>query len=189
MDVARHVIDTFFKDTLNPMVRHHLDSFADFLDTKIPTYIQASNPIKLLLEDGRNVRVYIGGKEGKSITYRVPTDDGGFAILPHMCRLENKTYKFDIFVDILIEYEYSENDIETKTFENIPLGSIPLMLKSPLCYLRPMTGEQLYEAGECKFELGGYFIVDGQERVLLTQESLGPNMFYAKKRQIGRAHV
>lgn len=187
MDVARHVIDTFFKDTLNPMVRHHLDSFADFLDTKIPRYIKASNPIKLLLEDGRNVRVYIGGKDGKSITYKVPTDDEGFAILPHMCRLENKTYKFDIFVDILIEYQYAENDIETKTFENIPLGSIPLMLKSSLCYLRPMTGEQLYDAGECKFELGGYFIVDGQERVLLTQESLGPNMFYAKKRRILKA--
>ena len=130
------------------------------------------------------MRVYIGGKDGNALTYKVPVDDGGFAILPHMCRLENKTYKFDMFVDILIEYEYSETDIETKTFENIPLGSIPLMLKSPLCYLRPMTGDQLYDAGECKFELGGYFIVDGQERVLLTQESLGPNMFYAKKRRV-----
>lgn len=45
-----------------------------------------------------------------------------------------------------------------------------------------MTSEQLYDAGECKFELGGYFIIGGQEYVLLTQERLGENMFYASKR-------
>jgi DNA-directed RNA polymerase II subunit RPB2 len=56
------------------------------------------------------------------------------------------------------------------------------ILKSSLCYLHSKTPEQLYEAGECRFELGGYFVVSGQERVLLSQESLGSNMFYAKKR-------
>jgi DNA-directed RNA polymerase beta subunit len=45
-----------------------------------------------------------------------------------------------------------------------------------------MTPEELYSVGECKFELGGYFIITGQERVLLTQESLGANLFYSKKR-------
>jgi DNA-directed RNA polymerase II subunit RPB2 len=45
-----------------------------------------------------------------------------------------------------------------------------------------MSSDELYNAGECKFELGGYFIVSGQERVLLTQERLGDNMFYASKR-------
>jgi hypothetical protein len=47
MDVARHVIDTFFKDTPNPLVRHHLDSYYDFVTTKIPRYINASNPKRL----------------------------------------------------------------------------------------------------------------------------------------------
>ena len=184
MDVAKHVIDTFFKDTTNPLVRHHLDSFADLLDTKIPNFIRASNPIRLLFDDGRNIRVYIAGKGADKIKYQVPIDEEGLAIVPHMCRLENKTYKFDIYVDITIEYEYAENDVESKTFENILLGSIPLMLKSSLCSLRAMNSEQLYDVGECRFELGGYFIIDGQERVLLTQEALGSNTFYAKKRVV-----
>ena len=55
MDTARHVIETFFKTTLNPMTRHHLDSFNDFLDIKLPRFIQASNPLKLLLEDDRSI--------------------------------------------------------------------------------------------------------------------------------------
>lgn len=187
MDVARHVLGTFLKDTFNPMTRHHLDSFNDFLDTKLPRFIQASNPIKLLLDDDRNINIYIGGKDGTKLRYKVPLSEDSMAHLPHMCRLENKTYKFDFYGDIVIEYNFPNDPSVTKTFEDIFLGSIPLMTKSSLCYLRPMNSEELYDAGECKFELGGYFIVDGQERVLLTQEALGANMFYAKKRKVFKA--
>ena len=183
METAKHFFNVFFKDTTNPLVRHHLDSFSDFLENKLPTFIKASNPIKLLLDDEREIHVYIGGKDGNKLSYRIPTTEDGLALLPHMCRLENKTYQFDLIGTIQVDYIFSDGTT-TKIFEDITLGSIPLMLKSSLCYLRPMTSDQLYDAGECKFELGGYFIVDGQERVLLTQESLGANMFYAKKRPV-----
>jgi DNA-directed RNA polymerase II subunit RPB2 len=178
--MARHVVTTFLKDTLNPMVRHHLDSFADFTDTRLPRFIKAMNPFKLSLKDERQIRIYVGGKDG-TIKYVSPIDEEGIAILPHACRLENKTYTFEVRADILAEYDYGD-EVQTKTFSDILICRIPLLLKSSFCYLRPMTPEQLYDAGECKFELGGYFIINGQERVLLTQESLGSNMFYAKKR-------
>jgi len=178
--MARHVITTFLKDTTNPMVRHHLDSYSDFLDLKIPRFINAMNPFKRSLEDGRQIRIYIGGKDSKNIKYVSPVDEENAIILPHACRLENKTYAFDIRADILVEYDYGD-EVQSKLFEDILIGRVPLLLKSSICYLRPMTPEQLYQAGECRFELGGYFIINGQERVLLTQESLGSNMFYAKK--------
>lgn len=178
--MARHVLTTFLRDTLNPMVRHHLDSYSDFLDIKIPRFIHAMNPFKRSLEDGRQIRIFIGGKDGK-VKYVSPVDEEDIAILPHACRLENKTYTFEIRADILVEYEYPD-EVQTKSFSDILIGRIPLLLKSSICYLRPMLPDQLYEAGECRFELGGYFIINGQERVLLTQESLGSNMFYAKKR-------
>jgi DNA-directed RNA polymerase II subunit RPB2 len=177
--MARHVITTFLADTLNPMIRHHLDSFSDFLE-KIPRFIQATNPFKRLLEDGREIRIFIGGKDGK-IKYVTPVDEEGIAILPHACRLENKTYAFEIRANILVEYNYGD-EVQSKMFEDILIGRIPLLLKSSLCYLRSMESEQLYDSGECRFELGGYFVITGQERVLLSQEYLGSNMFYAKKR-------
>ena len=182
--MARHVIDTYFQDTTNPMVRHHLDSFREFLDIKISRFIKASNPRSHIVDDNRTIRVYIGGKSGDKLKYKAPVDEEGNAILPHKCRLENKTYAFDIYATFDIEYVMPNGDIEEKSFENIHIGSMPLMVKSSLCYLSAMTSDELYEAGECKFELGGYFIIDGQERVLLTQERLGNNMFYAKKRKI-----
>lgn len=181
MEIARHVFDTYFKDTANPLVRHHLDSYADLLKTKIPQFIQGMNPRRLVMGDDRMIDVYIGGRSGEQIRYSPPTDELGNAELPHSCRLDNKTYALEIRVDIDIDYSFGK-EVETRRFENILLGRIPLMLKSSLCYLSTMTADELYDAGECKFELGGYFIIGGAEKALLTQERLGDNMFYASKR-------
>ena len=184
MDIARHVFSTYFKDTTNPLVRHHLDSFSDLLTTKIPNFIKGSNPQRLVADENRTIDVYIGGKDGNKISYKTPveeTDDVTTTVLPHTCRLENKTYSLSIIVDIDIEYIISGKTI-TKSFENVLLGRIPLMLKSSLCALASMTPEQLKESGECSFELGGYFIINGAEKVLLTQERLGDNIPYATKR-------
>lgn len=181
MEVARHVFDTYFSDVTNVLVRHHLDSYGDLLSTKIPSFIKGKNPSVLPLGDDRFVRIYIGGKNSDEIKYLPPVDMDNNVILPHMCRLENKTYKLGIQVTLEIEYEINKK-VTSKRFEKVMLGEIPLMLKSSLCYLSKMSSEDLYSAGECKFELGGYFIIGGQERVLLTQERLGDNMFYASKR-------
>jgi hypothetical protein len=106
--MARHVLDTYFKDTPNPMVRHHLDSYRDLLVNKIPAFIRGMNPLTLNLGDTRFIKVYIGGKEG-NVTYVTPTDEIGNAILPHQCRLDNKTYSLDIRMNIEIEYIFEEN--------------------------------------------------------------------------------
>lgn len=184
MDIARHVFERYFQDNTNPLVRHHLDSFSDLLSTKIPNFIRGKNPLALNLAENRIVHVYIGGKDGKAIRYSPPVDELGNAILPHMCRLSNMTYSLQIRVDIEIEYIFADKSTETKRFENVLLGKVPLMLKSSLCYLAPMTSDEMYEAGECRFEPGGYFIINGSEKVLLTQERLGDNMFYGSKRKI-----
>jgi len=179
MDISKYVIGRFLKDTPNCMVRQHIDSFNEFLNEKIPNFIRNSNPFILTLEDERQIHIYIGGPNGK-VNYKSPFFDDTI-LLPHACRLENKTYALDIYCDIHIKYIFDETS-EIKIFKDVFLGQIPLLLKSSLCYLRSLTSTELFDIGECKYELGGYFIIDGQERVLLTQEALGSNMFYSSKR-------
>jgi len=180
MDVPRHVLKTLFSDTRFPLIQHHVDSYNDLLDVGIPTFLRASNPIELEVSGSRFVRVYIGGKEGTKVKYEPPTEEDGSAIVPQTCRLDNRTYAMSIIADIEIEYVFPDGSKELKTFPNILIGKIPLMLRSRLCYL---TGLPNFEIGECKFELGGYFIIDGAEKVLLTQELLGNNMFAAGTRK------
>lgn len=180
MDVPRHILRTLFSDTKFPLIQHHVDSFNDMLDKNIPTFIRVSNPFELQLRDNRMIRVYIGGKNGDKIRYESPKEDDGAAVLPHACRLDNRTYALSMYATIDFEYIFADSTSKTETFDNVLIGKIPLMLRSNRCYLSAIDG---YEVGECKFELGGYFIIDGAEKVLLTQELLGDNMFYAAQRK------
>lgn len=183
MDIPRHILKRLFTDTRFPLIQHHLDSFNDFLDVSIPEFLNATNtdkPFELELRDGRLIRVFVGGKDSKQIRYSSPIEEDGSAVVPHTCRLDNRTYALNLRADIDIEYVFTDNTTQTKTFKDVLIGEIPLMLRSRLCYLSGMDG---YSIGECKFELGGYFIIDGAEKVLLTQELLGNNMFYVGKRK------
>lgn len=141
--------------------------------------MKVSNPYELELAD-RYIRVYIGGKEGNKVSFQPPVDEHGSPVVPHACRLDNTTYALTLSGDILIEYVFADGKVESRNFENIVLGKIPLMLRSRPCYLTAMNG---YEIGECHFELGGYFIIEGSEKVLMTQELLGNNMMYSGTRK------
>lgn len=158
-----------------------MDSYDDFLQQKIPNLLKASNPQTLQLADGRTIRVYLGGREGKEVRYVPPKDELGHAILPHMCRLDKQTYALEVRIQMVAEYTVG-TEVFTQIFDDVLLGKIPLMLRSRECYLSKLEPEESFSAGECRYELGGYFVIGGAEKVMLTQERLGNNMYYAGTR-------
>ena len=185
--MPRHVLQTYFDTTAFPLVDHHIRSYDALLATDIPTFLRVSNPITLELGDKntgsdarRFIRVYLGGKTGTKFTYEPPVERDGTLVLPHTCRLENRTYAVTLRGDMEVEYEFADKTTETKVFANEVLGQIPLMLRSEYCHLNKVD---LLTAGECEYELGGYFVIGGAERVLVTQELLGNNMLYAGTRK------
>lgn len=182
MEVARYFVNRYFSDTANPLVRHHLDSYEEFLKENIPAYILGTNPQRLVMPD-RMIEIYIGGQDSKQITYILPTDESGAPKTPNYCRLNNETYLLEIRVQVDVIYTI-DGIKSTISFPNILFAKIPLMLKSHLCYLARLTPEEMYEQGECRYELGGYFIIGGSEKSLLVQERLSDNMMYASKRAI-----
>ena len=183
VEAARHVCNTYYTTTLNPIVQHHIDSYNDLVERRIPLFLKASNPIRLVLGDAREIRVYLGGKAGDALGYRPPLDELEYAVMPNTCRTENKTYSLDCIGDIDVEYQIGDA-VETAKFEKVPIARLPLMIRSKFCHLSALTPEESYAQGEDYHELGGYFVIDGGERVLLAQERLGNNIFYAGKRAI-----
>ena len=182
---ARHVCDTYFGGTLNPIVQHHIESFNDLLERRIPVFLKASNPIQLLLTDNRAIRVFVGGMDGSRIFYKSPIDELENAVMPNTCRTENRTYGLECIADIDVEYTFGgASPPEVVKFEKVPIANLPLMILSKYCHLTALTPQESYAQGEDLHELGGYFIIDGSERILLTQERLGNNLFYAGKRAI-----
>ncbi len=190
MDVPRHLLRTFFRDSVFPLIQHHIDSYNACLDVDIPTFIRAYNPIVLELDDKetgqglrRYIRIYIGGEKGDRIRYVSPVDEDGSMVSPNICRLENRTYSLSIYADVEFEFEVGKTKTK-KEFKDVLIGKMPLMLRSKLCYLSGVPSEEL---DECKYELGGYFVIDGSERVLVTQELLGNNMMSGGQREPKKA--
>ena len=66
----------------------------------------------------------------------------------------------------------------TITIEKVYLGKFPIMLQSDFCILRGLDTQTRHTMGECRNDLGGYFIIQGLEKTVVTQEKFADNMLW-----------
>jgi DNA-directed RNA polymerase beta subunit len=86
------------------------------------------------------------------------------------------------------QLKYEENT-RTEYFKNINFGKIPIMVQSSNCILSKKDGTTLRENGECTYDYGGYFIISGNEKVVISQERTVENeafCFYNAKKIKGQ---
>ena len=87
------------------------------------------------------------------------------------------------FLRELTEKSLIRPNVQKQTIEllKIYLGKFPIMLHSDFCILNGLPRETLHIMGECRNDIGGYFIIDGKEKVIIPQENFGNNMMYVRK--------
>lgn len=84
-------------------------------------------------------------------------------------------YSAPLYVDITkTVIKEGEDPIETQ-HQKIFIGKIPIMLRSTYCLLSGLTDRDLTELNECPLDPGGYFIINGSEKVLIAQEKMATN--------------
>ena len=85
------------------------------------------------------------------------------------------SYSAPLYVDIkktvVKEGEEPVETLHQKTY----IGKIPIMLRSTYCLLSGLTDRDLTELNECPLDPGGYFIINGSEKVLIAQEKMAIN--------------
>jgi len=183
-----YVLDEYFK-TDYFLTKHHLDSYNDFILNKLINTINVLNPFIIIKNQNNNntvheINIYIGGINGDEIFINKPTifENGEQRILyPNEARLKNLTYKSDIFANIFVEYHTiigSNVSKVEKVFKNIKIGAIPIMLHSEICILNKQPSKILHEMGECIYDQGGYFVIDGKEKVIVAQERITTNRIF-----------
>jgi DNA-directed RNA polymerase II subunit RPB2 len=197
-ELSRRLIDTYFRTTLYPYTNHHILSYDQFLQQDLISIVKSQNPV-LILKDLINektntykykVEIFIGGEDGTAIEIGTPTvslqnTDEVRILFPNEARLRNLTYASQVYADIIVKITYTtENGVVTdlspsaETFQKWPLFKIPIMLHSRYCILNNKPRDFLREVGECPYDNGGYFIIDGAEKVLITRQEQAFNTLY-----------
>ena len=193
-NISWKLIDKYFKDNPNCLVSHHLESFNDFFRSGIKRIFHENNPIRFIEREEESEKgnrneclLYLGGKEGNKIYYGKPViydDNNSHYMYPNEARLRNMTYGITIHYDVDVEFIYfigDEKKSHNTTLNKIYLGRFPIMLQSELCILNKMTNEVRFNAGECRNDYGGYFIIDGKEKAVIPQEKFADNMLYIRE--------
>jgi len=102
----------------------------------------------------------------------VEADGSAKLITPAEARLRNLTYSAPVRLEISIKYA---GQLETAEVE---LGRIPVIVKSKVCNLHGLNEEEMIAAGIDPKDFGGYFIINGNERVITMVEDLASNQSF-----------
>jgi DNA-directed RNA polymerase II subunit RPB2 len=103
---------------------------------------------------------------------------------PREARLRNLSYTSEVYVNVTQSVFQQDSDGERKQvdeteFKKVPLMRLPIMVRSEYCWLRNADDKQLCEFGECPLDQGGYFVINGSEKVLIALERMANNFVYA----------
>ena len=123
--------------------------------------------------------------EFEKISIRKPTifeNNGAIhPMMPNDARLRNLTYAAPLNIDVKVTttfIDHTRNGIResnVRIFPNVHLGKIPVMVGSKYCLLHDQRHVHPSAMGECPEDLGGYFIVQGGERAMISMERMSEN--------------
>ena len=180
------ILDLYFKNHKYPFTGHHLDSYRNFIKVKIPEIIKSNNPITMIKMDDNNnlivkVDIYVGGINSDEIYVDRPIlFENGISklITPNDARMRNLTYVSNLFSNVVVKITNNKGEITNRDFKNVSIASIPIMLHSDICLLKNNGSDVLKILGECPYDTGGYFIIDGKEKVIIAQEDIVKNKLF-----------
>ena len=150
----------------NSLVKQFVDSYNKFVDEGMQKIIESQPVIEPQVE-GLQLKL---GKLRVERPMVTEADGSRRPLYPMEARMRDLSYTAPVFLEMTLVVK----GVEKRT-EDVFIGEIPVMLKSKLCYLSDKTSEELIKMGEDPMDVGGYFVVNGTEKGLITMEDLAPN--------------
>ena len=156
------------------LVKQHIDSFNYLLEVELKQIVKTNRTI--LSDVQPNFYLHF-----TDICVGKPTRldenisdfsryDWTSTVTPNECRLRDSTYAAPILVDIA--YWRGNREVRRK---KVLIGRMPMMLRSSNCVLNGKSEMDMSALHECPLDPGGYFIVNGTEKVILVQEQMSKN--------------
>ena len=170
------LIQKYFEE--QSFVDSDIDSFNNFVDKELQSIIEENKEIvpTIIPHNVDDYRI----KFDKIWVIKpeiIEADGSKKRIFPVEARLRKITYSSPIFISVSAHI----NGVQRDSISELQIGNLPVMLKSKWCHLNKMSRDELISKGEDPDEPGGYFIINGTEKVLITIEDLASNMFLVER--------
>jgi DNA-directed RNA polymerase II subunit RPB2 len=188
----KYILKSYFNQCRkgHQMVRHQIDSFDYFIEYLIPNIIKQFNPIYVHYEFQKDANKYLYEFQLSfgEIAVEPPMiseNDGSFdEMTPAKARSRSLTYASNLRADLDVKIIHRTGDPDKLEIENVYqrklfkvlLGKIPIMVQSKYCILSKYKHVSHKDLGECRYDPGGYFIINGNEKVIIAQERSANNM-------------
>lgn len=177
----------FFKDV--GLISHQINSFNEFITNDLQQVFDSLedvvvepgyDPSKKGGSEWRHATISYGKVRLEKPSFWSDKDDQEeeLKLLPKHARLQNMTYSSKMKVEVRLQVYVQEKSDKAKTgndphiykrilsdeTKEVVIGSMPIMVKSNLCWLHTL------DKSDCLFDSGGYFIVKGAEKTFVAQE-------------------
>ena len=187
------VIQSYFKGQhLERLVRHQIESYNNFIEYQTMKTIEMFNDVNIKSEQDYDpesgkyrLELFITFDNFNLYRPQIHENNGATKLMfPQEVRSRNFTYASAMTIDINIKFVVRNGkDLENiqtfyKTLPKIHIGKMPIMLKSNICVLTQYKHMENKNIGECKYDTGGYFIINGSEKTVLGQERAAENKVY-----------
>jgi len=158
------ILKKYLKD--HSLVESNITSYNEFIEHRMQEIVdEISSGLEYSEED---FEIILGKIEvGKPIA--IEADGSTSRILPYEARLRKLTYSAPIHMELTVK---KDGQVDSEVVE---IGRIPVMIKSKACNIDGMGREELIENYHDPLDAGGYFIIKGNERVMVMAEDLAEN--------------
>ena len=166
------LIDKYFSEY--GLVHCQLESYNDFIENAVPEII-FENRLTVVEIEGQRYSVEFSEPILDYPVHKENSEDV-VTIYPKQCVDRDITYLSHLFADI----EFTNAAGYTKTYPKTHIGSIPVMVMSNLCNLKDLANDpqSMADLREDVFDKGGYFIINGSEKIVTSQQRTAFNKTY-----------
>ncbi len=175
----KEIIGNYFSK--HSIVESNIKSFDNFMERRMQEIVDEANEVipTIIPSEVQDFKIKLG-KVKVEKPQLVEADGSKRDVYPMEARLRKLTYSAPVNLSVSTYID----GVERETF-TVTIGKIPVMLKSKYCHLHGLDKDKLIEAYEDPNDPGGYFILNGNERVLIVVEDLASNKLFIDKTKTG----
>jgi DNA-directed RNA polymerase subunit B len=173
MKKGKHILVKKYLEQ-HSLVESNVVSFNDFIQNKMQKIVDEMN--NNISNEEVEIRM---GKVRIERPNIVEADGSSIPVTPTIARLRNLTYSAPVFAELSVKHAEQSDSCE------VEIGRIPIIVRSVVCNTSGLDSEELEKQDMDPRDPGGYFIVNGNERVIVMSEDLAPNQPFVENGKLG----